>query len=57
MLGHGLVRWAKAEIANAWTYLVKPTPIGGPVPDLPPSETRTAAPARPLPVTAPANSA
>lgn len=24
MLGHGLVRWAKAELANAWTYVVKP---------------------------------
>ena len=55
MLGHGLVRWAKAELANAWTYLVKPTPIGGPVPELPPSETQRAASVGPLPATASAN--
>ena len=24
MLGHGLVRWWKAELENAWTYVVKP---------------------------------
>ncbi|MEP6471496.1 MAG: NAD(P)/FAD-dependent oxidoreductase [Acidobacteriota bacterium] len=24
MLGHGLVRWWKAELANAWTYVRKP---------------------------------
>ena len=52
MLGHGLVRWAKAELANAWTYVVRPRPIGGPVPELPPSETR--APAM-RPVAAPAS--
>ncbi|HTO87244.1 MAG TPA: NAD(P)/FAD-dependent oxidoreductase [Thermoanaerobaculia bacterium] len=28
MLGHGLVRWAKAELANAWTYIVRPRPSG-----------------------------
>src|SRR5262245_37878327 len=28
MLFHGLARWAKAELANAWTYVVKPKPIG-----------------------------
>jgi hypothetical protein len=27
MLGHGLVRWAKAELANALTYLVRPRPM------------------------------
>jgi flavin-dependent dehydrogenase len=27
MLGHGLVRWAKAEVANAWTYVVRPKPL------------------------------
>ena len=27
MIAHGLVRWAKAELANAWTYVVKPKPI------------------------------
>ena len=26
MLFHGLLRWAKAELANAWTYAVKPKP-------------------------------
>ena len=28
MLIHGLMRWWKAELANAWTYVVKPRPIG-----------------------------
>jgi flavin-dependent dehydrogenase len=28
MLFHGLLRWWKAELANAWTYVVKPKPIG-----------------------------
>ena len=32
MLFHGLVRWAKAEVANAWTYVVKPRPIAKPEP-------------------------
>ena len=36
MLWHGLLRWAKAELANAWTYAVRPTRVGGPRPDLPP---------------------
>jgi hypothetical protein len=36
MLAHGLVRWAKAEVANALTYVVKPTPLEGPQPILPP---------------------
>ena len=27
MLFHGLLRWWKAELANAWTYVVKPKPI------------------------------
>ncbi len=31
MLFHGLLRWWKAELANAWTYVVKPKPIGKPV--------------------------
>ncbi len=53
MLGHGLVRWAKAEVANAWSYLVKPTPIGGPVPNLPPSQTQKTAAVAPLAATAP----
>ena len=54
MLGHGLVRWAKAELANAWTYVVRPTPIGGPVPDLPPDPVRKAAsaPLAPAPAAA-----
>jgi hypothetical protein len=28
MLFHGLLRWWKAELANAWTYVIKPKPIG-----------------------------
>src|SRR5262249_4137892 len=32
MLFHGLARWAKVEIANAWTYVVKPKPIAKPEP-------------------------
>ena len=27
MIAHGLLRWAKAELANAWTYVVKPRPL------------------------------
>jgi flavin-dependent dehydrogenase len=26
MLFHGLLRWGKAELANAWTYVVRPRP-------------------------------
>ncbi|MFI5121159.1 MAG: NAD(P)/FAD-dependent oxidoreductase [Thermoanaerobaculia bacterium] len=55
MLAHGLLRWAKAELANAWTYVVRPTQIGGPVPDLPPKPLRVPAAVRPLPDTAPAD--
>ena len=29
MLGHGLVRWAKAELANAWSYVVRPKRVDG----------------------------
>ncbi len=36
MLWHGLLRWAKAEVENAWTHVVKPTPVEGPLPLLPP---------------------
>ena len=36
MLWHGLLRWAKAEVANALTYVWKPKPIEGPQPVLPP---------------------
>lgn len=27
MLAHGLLRWWKAELANAWSYIVKPRPL------------------------------
>ena len=27
MLFHGLLRWGKAELANAWTYVVRPRPL------------------------------
>ena len=30
MLFHGLLRWAKAELANAWTYIVKPSAAAHP---------------------------
>lgn len=36
MLAHGLVRWARAEILNAFTYVRHPRRIGGPGPVLPP---------------------
>ena len=32
MLAHGLVRWAKAELANAWTYIVRPKPLASAAP-------------------------
>ena len=41
MLAHGLVRWAKAEVANALTYVWKPKPLEGPRPILPPRLTQT----------------
>jgi hypothetical protein len=36
MLWHGILRWAKAEAANALTYVWKPKPLEGPQPILPP---------------------
>jgi len=39
MLFHGILRWGKAELANAWTHVVRPRPIAkpaaaaGPVPE------------------------
>jgi len=35
MLAHGLVRWWKAELANAWTYVKKPRPLAKPAPVVP----------------------
>ncbi len=32
MIAHGLLRWWKAELANAWTYVVKPRPLAAPTP-------------------------
>ena len=29
MLAHGLLRWGKAELANAWTYVVRPRRLAG----------------------------
>ncbi|MET0619137.1 MAG: hypothetical protein ABW056_02600, partial [Thermoanaerobaculia bacterium] len=46
MLFHGLVRWAKAELANAWTYVVKPRPIAHPEPAAPASAPQSATSAR-----------
>ena len=57
MLAHGLLRWAKAELANAWSYLVKPASVGGPVPDLPPKPPRVPAAVPPLQEAASADSA
>ena len=36
MLWHGLLRWGKAELANALTYVWRPRPLEGPQPVLPP---------------------
>jgi flavin-dependent dehydrogenase len=30
MIAHGLLRWWKAELANAWTYVVRPRPLARP---------------------------
>ncbi|MEO8431656.1 MAG: NAD(P)/FAD-dependent oxidoreductase [Acidobacteriota bacterium] len=35
MIGHGLLRWWRAELANAWTYIVRPRPIGAAEPERP----------------------
>jgi flavin-dependent dehydrogenase len=44
MLFHGLLRWWKAELANAWTYVVKPRPIAKSAPaSAVPAEPRSAA--------------
>ena len=32
MIAHGLLRWWKAELANAWTYVVKPRPLAATAP-------------------------
>ena len=32
MIAHGLLRWWKAELANAWTHVVRPKPIAKPAP-------------------------
>lgn len=42
MLFHGVLRWWKAEIANALTYVKRPRPVGGPQPVLPPKLAPTA---------------
>ncbi|MBP7677104.1 MAG: NAD(P)/FAD-dependent oxidoreductase [Thermoanaerobaculia bacterium] len=49
MLWHGLLRWWKAELANALTYVWKPRPLEGPRPVFPPrpaGEAGAEAPAR-----------
>jgi len=43
MIGHGLLRWWKAELANAWTYVVRPRPSS--VPSAPADERPSDAPA------------
>jgi hypothetical protein len=41
MLAHGLVRWWKAELANAWTYVKKPRLSAAAVPAGPAADTVT----------------
>ncbi len=45
MLFHGLLRWGKAELANAWTYVVRPRPLTrrapASVPDAAPASAHT----------------
>jgi len=41
MLAHGLLRWWKAELANAWTYVVKPQRIAEQVTAAPRVATRS----------------
>jgi len=46
MLFHGLARWAKAELANAWTYVVRPRRLASapaPVASTSPIESRVSA--------------
>lgn len=44
MLFHGILRWGKAELANAWTHVVRPRPISKTAPAVEPvSEPRGAA--------------
>lgn len=54
MLAHGAVRWMKAEIRNAWTYVARPRPIGGPLPVFPPRAKSSASAAPGLPDSVPA---
>lgn len=35
MIGHGLLRWWKAEVANAWTYVARPRPLRTPSAEAP----------------------
>jgi flavin-dependent dehydrogenase len=44
MLFHGLLRWAKAEAANAWTYVVKPRPLPTSEPEAAPASPGSGAP-------------
>ncbi len=36
MLAHGVLRWWKAELKNALSYVFRPKPIRGPLPEMPP---------------------
>jgi flavin-dependent dehydrogenase len=46
MLAHGLLRWWKAELANAWTHVVRPRPIARSEPVPAPSPSPRSAQAR-----------
>jgi hypothetical protein len=51
MLGHGLVRWLKAELANAWSYISKPKPMTDGMPIAPaPTNARSVPNLNPEPV-------
>lgn len=49
MLAHGVLRWWKAELANLWTYVVKPTPMRAamPIPAAPPEKAPSTATVEP----------
>lgn len=56
MFGHGFLRWMKAELANAWTYIHRPKPLPDGMPIAPaPANARAVPNLNPDPV--PANAA
>jgi flavin-dependent dehydrogenase len=45
MLAHGIVRWIRAEVENAWSYIARPRPLKGGMPGPIRVPTMTTAPA------------